>query len=236
MNQIKIGKFIMELRKEKQLTQNELAEKIGVTDRAISKWENGRGMPDISLIKTLSETLGVTVNELLTGERIKEKDKNNKLEESYIDSIETKTKLQSDIVGYLIYKIIGYILLFTGIGFFGTNKLWVNLFVLIGFLFIIISSYKLVRNQKIYFKTILITITFLILIAIISYFDYQYVADQIISKPHFYYSKTKKNNCTLYKTLTFSCLNVDGKECYIIIKNSDYIDSKKPLESEWCNN
>lgn len=42
MNQIKIGKFIMELRKEKQLTQNELAEKIGVTDRAISKWENGR--------------------------------------------------------------------------------------------------------------------------------------------------------------------------------------------------
>ena len=53
MDQEKIGKFILELRKEKGMTQQELATKIGITDRAISKWENGKGMPDISLMKPL---------------------------------------------------------------------------------------------------------------------------------------------------------------------------------------
>ena len=51
MNQIKIGKFIAELRKEKKLTQKDLADKLGVTDKAISKWENGRGMPDVSYLR-----------------------------------------------------------------------------------------------------------------------------------------------------------------------------------------
>ena len=63
MEQEKIGKFILQLRKERNLTQKELAEKIGVTDRAISKWENGRGMPELSLIKPLCDELDISVNE-----------------------------------------------------------------------------------------------------------------------------------------------------------------------------
>jgi len=74
VNQEKIGRFIAELRKEKELTQIDLANKLGITDRAISKWENGRGMPDLSLIKPLSDELGITVNELLSGERLDKKD------------------------------------------------------------------------------------------------------------------------------------------------------------------
>ena len=69
MDQIKIGRFIAELRKENNLTQRALAEKLGITDRAISKWENGRGLPDVSLMKPLCEILGITVTELLNGER-----------------------------------------------------------------------------------------------------------------------------------------------------------------------
>lgn len=68
MNQEKIGKFIAELRKEKNLTQVQLAHQLGVSDRTISKWETGRGMPDVSILKKLSETLGISVNELLCGE------------------------------------------------------------------------------------------------------------------------------------------------------------------------
>ena len=64
MDQKKIGKFILELRKENNMTQQDLANKIGVTDRAISKWENGRGMPDLSLMKPLCIELGITINEL----------------------------------------------------------------------------------------------------------------------------------------------------------------------------
>ena len=70
MDQIKIGKFISTLRKEQNLTQAELAAKLGVTDRAISKWENGRGLPDLSLVVPLSEALNISINELLSGERI----------------------------------------------------------------------------------------------------------------------------------------------------------------------
>lgn len=68
MNQEKIGKFILKLRKEKNLTQQELANKLGVTDKAISKWENGRGMPDLSLLKPLCDVFGISINDLLSGE------------------------------------------------------------------------------------------------------------------------------------------------------------------------
>ena len=74
MDQKKIGKFILELRKENNMTQQDLANKIGVTDRAISKWENGRGMPDLSLMKPLCKELGITINELISGERITKKE------------------------------------------------------------------------------------------------------------------------------------------------------------------
>lgn len=70
MDQIKIGKFIAELRKEKNLTQEQFAEKIGVSNRSISRWENGKNMPDISLFAPLCELLGIGVNELICGERI----------------------------------------------------------------------------------------------------------------------------------------------------------------------
>ena len=61
MDQEKIGKFIAKLRKEKNMTQNELAQRLGITDRAISKWENGRGMPDLSLLTPLCEILDVSI-------------------------------------------------------------------------------------------------------------------------------------------------------------------------------
>ncbi len=70
MNQEQIGKFIADCRKEKGLTQMQLAEKLGITNRAISKWENGKSMPDVALLMPLCEILGISVNELLSGQRI----------------------------------------------------------------------------------------------------------------------------------------------------------------------
>lgn len=87
MDQEKIGKFILKLRKEKNMTQQELADKIGVTDRAISKWENGRGMPDLSLMKPLCDELNITINELLSGEKLDKKEYKEKSEENIINTI-----------------------------------------------------------------------------------------------------------------------------------------------------
>lgn len=92
MNQEKIGKFILKLRKEKNMTQSELASRINVTDRAVSKWENGRGMPELSLMKPLCNELGITINELLNGDRITDETYQEKLEENMISTIDYKDK------------------------------------------------------------------------------------------------------------------------------------------------
>ena len=76
MNQIKIGKFISDCRKEKQLTQEQLAVQLGVTSKSISKWENGNCLPDASKYKSLCEILGITVNELFSGERLSSETEN----------------------------------------------------------------------------------------------------------------------------------------------------------------
>ena len=76
MDQVKIGRFIAECRKNKKLTQVQLAEKLNITDRAISKWETGKGMPDSSIMLDLCNELNISVNELLSGEVIKMEDYN----------------------------------------------------------------------------------------------------------------------------------------------------------------
>ena len=85
MDQIKIGKFIAECRKKNNLTQMQLAEKLNITDRAISKWENGKGMPDSSIMLDLCAELKISVNELLSGEMIDMKDYDKKMEELLVE-------------------------------------------------------------------------------------------------------------------------------------------------------
>ena len=74
MDQIKTGKFIAALRKEKDLTQEQLGEKLGVTNKTISRWENGNYMPDIEMLSLLSKEFDVSINELISGERFLEED------------------------------------------------------------------------------------------------------------------------------------------------------------------
>lgn len=114
MNQEKIGKFISKLRKEKNMTQNELATKLGITDRAVSKWENGRGMPDLSLIKPLCDVLDISVSELLCGEKINKKEYQLKLEETILNTIDyssKKIKKTTKIFKMIIITIISILLL-----------------------------------------------------------------------------------------------------------------------------
>ena len=87
MNQEKIGKFIANCRKQKNMTQQELAEKLGVSDRTIGNWENGRNMPDLSLFKPLCNELNISLNDLMSGEKVKEKEYQDKLEENIINTI-----------------------------------------------------------------------------------------------------------------------------------------------------
>lgn len=118
MNQVKIGKFIAQCRKNKNMTQAELAEKLNITDRAISKWETGKGMPDSSIMLELCNELDITVNELLSGEEIEMNNYNkiaeeNLLEFKKIDETKNKMLLQLEvIIGILVLiAFLGVVLL-----------------------------------------------------------------------------------------------------------------------------
>lgn len=84
MDQIKIGKFIQEKRRERKLTQEQLAEKLNITDRAISKWENGINMPDAGTIPELCNILDISINDLFSGEKVAMKKQTEKVEENLI--------------------------------------------------------------------------------------------------------------------------------------------------------
>ena len=86
MNQEKIGKFIAKIRKEKKMTQQELADKLNVTDRAVGNWENGRRIPDVVFYKPLCEILGISLNELLSGEKIEKEHIEEVTEKSLINT------------------------------------------------------------------------------------------------------------------------------------------------------
>ena len=104
MNQIIIGKFILQKRKEKNLTQEQLAEKLGVSNKTISKWENGKCMPDYSVIKNLCEDLEITVAELMDGENAEDKSVRTYDEEQIMDLLKRTQDLEKQ--KNLLYGIL----------------------------------------------------------------------------------------------------------------------------------
>jgi len=107
MDQIKIGKFIAEERKAKKYTQRELADKLNISDKTISKWERGNGFPEVSFLFPLCNELEITVNELLSGERLQAMDYKKKAEENMVNLVkeaqERKKKIiMSAMVGVLV--------------------------------------------------------------------------------------------------------------------------------------
>ena len=112
MNQVEIGKFIAKCRKEKKLTQAQLAEKLDITDRAVSKWETGKSMPDSSIMLELCEILGITVNELLSGEVVDTENYEKRINENLIA---LKRKDENNMSKNMIILIVFSITLLIGL-------------------------------------------------------------------------------------------------------------------------
>ncbi len=98
MDQILTGKFISDERKRKGYTQKQLAEKIGVSDKTVSKWERGNGFPEVSLLLPLCNELDITVNELLCGERVSEEDYQKKAEENMVNLVKETQESKKKII------------------------------------------------------------------------------------------------------------------------------------------
>ena len=113
MDQVKIGKFISECRKKQNLTQSQLAEKLNITDRAVSKWETGRAMPDSSLMLDLCSILKINVNDLLNGEVITMSEANKKQEEMLLELVKEKQEADKRLLNIEIFiGVLSTIVLF----------------------------------------------------------------------------------------------------------------------------
>ena len=110
MDQVKIGKFISQMRKEKGLTQKQLGEELLISDKTVSKWETGKGMPEVSLMLPLCEKLGINVNELLTGERIPDEDYKKKAEENIMDIMREK----EESIKKVIIEAVAFVITLAG--------------------------------------------------------------------------------------------------------------------------
>lgn len=115
LNQQKTGLFISEMRKEKNLTQKQLADIIGVSDKAVSRWETGRGMPDTSTMPELCKTLEININELLSGERLSTEDYHGKAEKIMVDLMKDSENMKADRRSGLIGLALGLVLLFVAL-------------------------------------------------------------------------------------------------------------------------
>lgn len=118
MNQVKVGKYISLKRKELGLTQKALAELIDVTDKSVSKWERGNGLPDVTRLKPLCDALNVNLNELIAGEDIDESVRSQKTEENIMNLIKENENQKNE--GKRLY-IIGVVLTLIAVGLLGVS-------------------------------------------------------------------------------------------------------------------
>lgn len=153
MNQEKIGKLIAKIRKEKNMTQKELADKLNVTDRAIGNWENGRRLPDYSIIKDLCNELGITINEFFAGEKIAEANFKEVADSNLLSALENSVFTLKDKIDFFKRKwqkehffeltiLMIVIVFFIIYGFIKDNGLQ-YLFMIIGFISGIMENNKM---------------------------------------------------------------------------------------------
>lgn len=226
MDQEKIGRFIANCRKQRKMTQSELGEKLGVTEKSVSNWENGRNMPDLSLFKPLCNELNITLNDLLSGEKVTEKEYREKLEENIINTIDyTNKKLENrnNFIG-LILITFGILISVSAIAIFPSESSWGSIYSVFGAIVSLIGVSRFTRRLT-HPKRLLCNFSyFLIFIALLITIDYIGVVN-IHQAPRFSLVKVSGENIVYYDTPFYDVVrcNVDkDNETFKVIKNQKY--------------
>ena len=233
MDIVKIGKYIAENRKKKNLTQEQLAVKLGVTSKTISRWENGNYMPDISLLKPISEELGITLNDLLSGEKVEKEKYQEKLEENIINTIDYSNKKvteKNNTIGLLLV-IFGILCTITAMSIFPSDSSWGGFYSVFGGIISLIGICKLTHKIKSW-KRLIICFAYLIIfmIALVT-IDFLGVIN-IHQAPRFSYLKIWHDNMIEYKAPFYNVyrINYDTKnEYYIIDTEKKYTQDTLPI-------
>ena len=225
----KIGKFIALNRKNKGLTQEQLAEKLGVTNKTVSRWETGKYMPDLSLLKPLSEELGITLNELLSGEKIEEQKIVENMEKNIINTIDySNKKVENEHKKIsIILMILGAIISISALTIFDKESSWCSIYSIIGIIIFVIG---LVRNFKKFKKIPKIAIGVVLFIGIFGIF---YIADYLgvktNNRPPIYNYKIettfRETKEIAYYSLFYNVYRINAdttNEYYVIDEKKEY--------------
>ena len=235
MNQEKIGKFIARCRKDKKMTQSELAEKLGVTDKSIGNWENGRNMPDLSLFKPLCDELNITINDLLSGEKIRKDKYQEKFEENIVNTIDYSTKrinIYGNIIG-LIIVIFGLFISMSAIMIFPSESSWGSIYSVFGIIIFVIGISKLTKKIPIGKRLLLILAIFLVSLGILFITDYINVKKNNVA-PMFRETTTYlggDEELLYYDTPFYDVIKCNDK--FNIVKNKNYTHDEL---FEYCEN
>ena len=174
MDTKKIGAFIAFNRKKKGYTQEQLAEKLGVTNKTISRWENGHYMPDLSLLEPLSKELDITLNELLAGEEIVKEEAMEYSEQNLIQTIDyTDKKIKNEHKKISLF-IIGIDILISLCAFtvFPSESSWCSIYSMIGLFLFVVGIFRELKFTSLLKKGLVSTILFALLLGIFFIFDY----------------------------------------------------------------
>ena len=148
MDQIKIGAFLKKLRKEKELTQEQLAEKLSVSGRTVSRWETGNNMPDIGMLIELSDFYKVSIPEIIAGER-KREIMNQETRETAVAMAEysrNEVKVgQLKVIGYLT-AAFGLFIIISALSIFPSDSSWGSIYATLGSIILLIGVYLSLRN------------------------------------------------------------------------------------------
>ncbi len=229
MNQEKIGKFILKCRKAKKLTQTELAEKLGVSDKSVSNWENGRNMPDLSLFKPLCEILDISINDLISGEKISKDKYQERLEENIITTIDytnKKISIKNNIMG-ILFLAFGIIITITAMSIFPSESSWGSIYSIFGASIFSIGIIILTNKLKLSKKIIICFSYFILFISMLFLIDYLSVLN-IKEAPRFSIIKVSSDTAIYYDTLFYDVIrcNKDNKEEYYKIINNNKYDKE----------
>ena len=232
MNQEKIGKFIATLRKEQNLTQEELAEKLGITAKAVSKWECGKGLPDASIMLELCKILKITVNDLLSGERVDKENYQKKLEKNIIDTIDYSNKIvdkkNQKIAKFIM--LLGIFLIFNAFSIFPTESSWGSIYSVVGLLISTLGFINLKKNKI--FKKIFLGISYFIMgFILLILLDY---ANVILNKvpPRFSYLIKTTEDMIIYKSPLCNVYRINRNtknEYYIVDTKKEYTEDNVPI-------
>ena len=152
MDQIKIGKFIAERRKLKSLTQAQLAEKLNITDRAVSKWENGRSLPDSAIMLELCEILDITVNDLLCGEVVVMEKYDKEMEKNLLEMAREKEKSDKQLL--MVEIVMGFVSIGIMLGLcifaaYAPMEEWLRIvLIIIGFIPVLVLTPFMLRIEQ----------------------------------------------------------------------------------------